>query len=88
MDPTLDQTYAVIMNRMIATGEAPHYTEIAHDLGISPDEAHAALYALFDAGIPGWLFPETDYIASFAPFSNLPTQYRITIDDQHGWFGQ
>ena len=40
------------------------------------------------AGISGWLFPDTDYIASFAPFSNLPTQYRITIDGQHGWFGQ
>lgn len=88
MAPTLDQTFGVIMSRMIATGQAPHYTELAHDLGINPDEGRAALHTLFDAGVSGWLFPDTDYIASFAPFSNLPTQYRITIDGQHGWFGQ
>jgi hypothetical protein len=40
------------------------------------------------AGIPGWLHPSTDYIASFAPFNNLPTQYRITIERQQKWFGQ
>jgi hypothetical protein len=39
-------------------------------------------------GIPGWLHPHTDYIASFAPFNNLPTQYRITIEGQQKWFGQ
>jgi hypothetical protein len=40
-------------------------------------------------GIPGiWLFPETDYVGSFAPFSNLPTQYRITVDAKQKWFGQ
>ncbi|MBW2204290.1 MAG: hypothetical protein JRF52_09395 [Deltaproteobacteria bacterium] len=43
---------------------------------------------LFSAGVPGWLFPNTDLIASFAPFNNLPTQYRITIDGHQKWFGQ
>ena len=41
-----------------------------------------------DYGFPGWLFPNTDYICSFPPFSNLPTQYRITIDGQQKWFAQ
>jgi hypothetical protein len=27
-------------------------------------------------------------ITSFAPFNNLPTQYRITVDGQQKWFGQ
>jgi hypothetical protein len=35
-----------------------------------------------------WLAPGTDLIASFAPFNNQPTQYRITVDGQQKWFGQ
>jgi len=52
------------------------------------EEGRKVLRELFAAGIPGWLFPETDYITSFAPFNNLPTQYRITIEGQQKWFGQ
>ena len=76
------------MNHFLVTGRAPHYTEIAERLGVNPDEGRRALHELFASGISGWLFPDTDYIASFAPFSNLPTQYHISVDDQHGWFGQ
>jgi len=76
------------MKRMVKTGQAPHYTEIARELGILPDEGRKALHALFAAGIPGWLFPDTDLITSFAPFNNLPTQFRITIDGEQKWFGQ
>ena len=84
----LDQTFSLIMNHFLITGRAPHYTEIARRLDVAPDEGRWALHELFDSGISGWLFPETDYVASFAPFSSLPTQYRISIDGQHGWFGQ
>jgi len=31
---------------------------------------------LIGTGIPAWLHPDTDYIVSFPPFHNLPTQYR------------
>ena len=84
----LDITYQTIMKRMVETGQAPHYTELAADLGVSPEEGRKALHDLFSAGIPGWLFPNTDYITSFAPFNHLPTQYRITIEGQQKWFGQ
>lgn len=85
----LDKTYNTIISRLVATGQAPHYTEIAAAIKIPIEEARRALHDLVAAGIPGiWLFPETDYIGSFAPFSNLPTQYRITIDGQQKWFGQ
>ncbi len=40
------------------------------------------------ARLPNWLFPETDLIASFAPFNNLPTQYRISVDGKQRWFAQ
>jgi hypothetical protein len=84
----LDRTYQVILKRMIETGQSPHYTELAKEFGVSPEEGRKILHELFNKRIPGWLFPGTDYIVSFAPFSNLPTQYRLTIDDQQKWFGQ
>ena len=88
-EPTrLDKTFSFIMKRMMETGQAPFYIEIAAGLGVSVEEGRKALHDLFEAGIPGWLFPNTDYVASFAPFSNLPTQYRITIEGQQKWFGQ
>jgi len=84
-----DKVYNIIIKRMVKTGQAPHYTEVAADLGISVEEGREALHALVSLGIPGiWLFPDTDYISSVAPFSNLPTQYRITIDGEQKWFGQ
>ena len=84
----LDQIFHLIMKRMVKTGQAPHYTEIAAELSISVEEGRKGLHALFKAGVPGWMFPDTDIITSFAPFNNLPTQYRITIDGQQKWFGQ
>jgi hypothetical protein len=83
-----DRTFNIIMRRMIETGQAPHYTEIATELRVSVEEGRKALHELFAAGIPGWLFPNTDLIASFAPFNNLPTQYRIAIGGDQKWFGQ
>jgi hypothetical protein len=52
-------------------------------------DGRKALHDLVQLGIPGiWLFPDTDYISSFAPFSSLPTQYRISVDGEQKWFGQ
>lgn len=84
----LDKTYHIIMKRMVETGQAPHYTEIAKELGVSMEEGRKAMHDLFSAGVYGWLYPNTDLIASFAPFNHLPTQFRITIDGEQKWFGQ
>ena len=84
----LDRTFSSIMKRMVDTGQAPHFTEIAADLGVSMEEGRQALHALMAAGVPGWQYPGTDLIVSMAPFNNLPNQYRITIDGEQKWFGQ
>jgi hypothetical protein len=85
----LDNTYHAIITRFVATGQAPHYTEIASELGISVEEGRRALHDLMSSGVLGmWLFPDTDYISSFAPFSNLPTQYRISVSGEQKWFAQ
>ena len=88
-DPArINRTFEIIMRHMKDTGRAPHYTEIAKELDIPVEDGRKALHELFTAGVPGWLFPNTDHITSFAPFSNLPTQYRITIEGKQKWFGQ
>ena len=85
----VDQTYHLIIKRLVETGRAPHYTEMAPELGLGVEEARKALHGLMAAGVPGtWLFPDTDYISSFAPFSNLPTQYRVTVEGEQKWFAQ
>jgi len=84
----LDKTFHFILRRMKETGQAPHYTEIAAELGVTPEEGRKTLHDLLSKRIPAWLFPGTDSIVSFAPFNNLPTQYRLTIEGQQKWFGQ
>ena len=90
MEPTLlDRTFSVIMHRMVESGQAPHYAEIAAEFGVSPREGREALRELFALrNFPGWLYPKTDTIVSFAPFNNLPTHYRLTVDGEQKWFGQ
>jgi len=34
----LDRTFHIIMRRMVETGQAPHFTEIAAELGVSMEE--------------------------------------------------
>ena len=84
-----DRTFHIIMKRFVDTGQAPHYTDLAAELGVSVEEGRKAVHELFSLrGFPGWLYPGTDHITSFPPFNNLPTQYRITIDGQQKWFAQ
>ena len=85
---TLDRAFRIIMGRMVETGVAPHYTELASDLGVAPDDARSIVNEIIGTGFPGWLHPDTDWIASFPPFPNIPTQYRITVDGQQKWFAQ
>ena len=86
----LDKTFHLIMLKMKETGVAPHYTEVAKELGVSPEEGRQSVHALFNSGvrIAGWLYPNTDFIASFAPFNNLPTQFKVTVDGEQKWYAQ
>jgi hypothetical protein len=85
----LDQTFHFIMETFVKRGDAPHYTEIARKFGAHPDEGKRILHDLINTHVmPMWLYPGTDLIVSFAPFNNLPTQYRITVEGQQKWFGQ
>ena len=87
MSEQLDSAFTSIMGTILDTGTAPHFTELASDLGLSPEEGRAVVHDLMEF-IPGWMHPGTDYIASFPPFNVQPTQYRISVDGRAGWYGQ
>ena len=85
----LSKAYQIILEQFIATGNAPNYTQLAAELGVSPERGRKCLRKLFSTlGFPGWFEPKSDRIASFAPFNNIPTNYRLTIDGEQKWFGQ
>ena len=84
----LDRTYHYIMETFVKRGFGPHYTEIAGEFKLSSEEGRKLLLQLMGLNMAMWLAPGTDLIASFAPFNNLPTQYRITVDGEQKWFAQ
>jgi hypothetical protein len=85
----LDRAFHAIMETFVDTGRAPHFTDLAKQLGLTPDEGKALLHRVIDTHVmPMWLYPGTDLIVSFAPFNNLPNQYAITVDGRQKWFGQ
>ncbi len=84
----LDRAYAAIMQQVVATGRAPHHTELANELGVAIEDGKRLIGEIFAAGVPGWLHPGTDYIASFPPFNLQPTQYRVSVDGDQRWFAQ
>ena len=85
---TLDKAFHHIMRSFIETGRAPHYADLAAQLGVSVDAGRRLFHDLEATGYSFFLHPETDQIVSVAPFYNLPNQYRITIDGEQKWFAQ
>lgn len=81
--------YHAIISGLVRDGRAPHHTELATTLGQTPDEARQALHELDGRGVPGfWVRPGTDLVESCAPFSNIPTQYLISVEGHQKWHGQ
>lgn len=87
---TTQRAFTTILEHLVATGRAPHYTELAELLHIGVQEARDAQRAAVDASpIAGcWTAHDTDYIESWAPFSNIPTHYLISVDGIQKWYAQ
>lgn len=78
--------YHQVLTGYVEAGVAPHYIDIAKALDWPTDRARAVMHEVVGTGLPVWLHPGTDLIASFAPFSSVPTLYRISIDGTpHGY---
>lgn len=80
--------YHEVLRGYAETGVAPHFLEIARILSWPPDQARSVLHDVAGRGLPIWLHPGTDLIASFAPFSSLPTLYRLTVDGTSRGYAQ
>lgn len=88
-DPRLmDRAFHLLMRSIVESGSALHHAELARVLGLAVEDGRQLLQAVMQAYPIGWLHPETDYIASFPPLNNLPTQYRVTVRGQQKWFAQ
>lgn len=89
-ETSIQRTYTSILEHFIEHGRAPHYVELAKILDIQIDEARVLVRDTAAAApiASSWLSHDTDYIESWAPFSNIPTHNKISIDGEQKWFGQ
>ena len=87
-DELVQKTYTAVLKHMMQTGKAPYYTELAHILGVSPDEARDLLRSAAEAGVGCWLISDTDYVESWAPFYNAATNFQISVNNEQKWNGQ
>ncbi len=84
----VQRAYTSVVEHFVRTGRAPHYTELAAILGLQPEEARQVQHQAAESSIACWFVKDTDYIESWAPFSNVPTNYRVTINGEQKWYGQ
>jgi hypothetical protein len=83
----LDRAFYSVITRMVETGNAPSRADLAAELDLDSVDIPTVLNDLFAAGHAGWL-DDNGEIVSFAPFYNVPNQYKISVDGQQKWFGQ
>ena len=84
----VQRAYTDVLNHFIKTGRAPHYTELAASLGLRPEEARQVQHKAANSAVACWFAKDTDYVESWAPFSNVPTHYLVTIGGDQKWYGQ
>ena len=84
----VQRAYTAVVEHFVKTGRAPHYTELAATLGLRPEETRQLQHKAADSSIACWFVKDTDYVESWAPFSNVPTHYLVTIKGDQKWYGQ
>lgn len=88
IDPRVQHAYSLIQRHFIEEGRAPHYTELARMLSVGVEEGRRLQREAVELGVGAWLVPGTDYIESFAPFYNVPSNTKVSVDGQQKWFAQ
>jgi len=84
----LAKLYHTTLSAIVRDGRAPHYAKLGNELGVAPEEARLALHELAATGVPAIWLHQGDLIASFAPFSNIPTHIEVSVDGVKNWYGQ
>ena len=84
----LAKLFHTTLSALVRDGRAPHYTQLAKEIGVSVEDGRDALRDLVATGVPAIWLHAGDYIASFAPFSNIPTHIEVSVDGVQKWYGQ
>ena len=84
----IQKAYTATVKHFMEAGCAPHYTELAVTLGLKPEEAKQIQHEAADSALACWFVQDTDYVESWVPFSNVPTQYLVSVDGEQKWYGQ
>ncbi len=84
----VQRAYTAVVEHFVKTGRAPHCTELSAILGLPPEEARQVQHKAAESSLACWFVKDTDYVESWAPFSNVPTHYRVTVDGKQKWYGQ
>jgi len=88
-EQTLARVYHVVMSWFVKTGRAPHFTDLAVEFGVDADRALELQTEMLESiGGPHWADAGSGLIACFDPFSNMPTQYHISVDGKQKWYGE
>jgi hypothetical protein len=87
-DMLVQRAYTAVLEHFMKTGRAPHYTELGRTLGLTPENARQLQHKAAESALACWFVKETDYVESWAPFSNVPTHYLLTIAGEQKWYGQ
>jgi hypothetical protein len=57
-------------------------------MNVTVEEARALQRQAAESALACWMVNETDLIESWVPFSNVPTNYRVTVNGKQKWYGQ
>jgi len=83
--PTAKRVKKLLYDKVLATGRAPNVGRISTELGITPQEALAALKELWRLVI---FQPKTENILMVHPFSNIATPYEIEVGGERKWYAE
>ncbi len=85
---SVQRAYTAVVEHFVKTGRAPHYIELAATLRLRPEEARQVQHKAAESSIACWFIKDTDYVESWAPFSNIPNHFLVTIKGDQKWYGQ
>ena len=88
IDPDVQRAYNAIMRSFVEDGHAPHYTQLAKSLGVEVEEGRRLQAEALSHGRGAWVIAGTDYVESFAPFYNGPSNVSVSVDGESKWFAQ
>lgn len=88
IDPEVQRAYSTIFGYFVDHGRAPHYTALARLLDVDVEEARRLQREAVELGVGAWFVAGTDLIESFAPFYNVPSNAKVSVDGEQKWFAQ